>query len=110
MVRLALLAGSALLLSTAAMAQPMAQSSGAPEPMANPTSTADASASDPDKIICRNVKPPTGTRLGSARNRQRVCQTKADWEQQEAEAQEAARNATRNGANTMPGENGPPSH
>ena len=35
--------------------------------------------------------PPTGTRVGSSRNRQRICQTRADWEQQAREAQEALR-------------------
>jgi hypothetical protein len=90
LLRFALIAGLAGVISTAAMAQPSAQSPGsAPEPTTNATSTADASANDPDKVICRNVKPPTGTRLGSARNRQRVCQTKEQWDEQARAAQEA---------------------
>jgi hypothetical protein len=68
-----------------------------PEPTTNAASTADAPANDPNKVICKNVKPPTGTRIGSARNRQRICQTRADWEQQEADAQAAAANARNRG-------------
>ena len=105
MLRLVLIAGAASLMATASFAAPEGfQAAGAPEPTTNSSSTADPSATDPDKVICKNVKPPTGTRLASSRSRQRICQTKADWEQQEAEAQEAARNA-RNGPSASGNEN-----
>ncbi len=66
----------------------------AQEAPATPSAPAEASSgadagSDRDKVICRYVKPPTGTRVGSSKNRQRICQTKAEWEQQAAEAQDA---------------------
>ena len=91
MLRIALIAGLAGVLSTAALAQPSGPTA-AQEPTANATSTADASGDlDPNKVICKNVKPPTGTRLGSSRNRQRVCQTREQWDEQAREAQEALR-------------------
>ena len=89
MLRLALIAGLAAGLAPAAMAQPSGPTS-APEPTANTAATADTSGdNDPNKVICKNVKPPTGTRLGSSRNRQRVCQTREQWDEQAREAQEA---------------------
>lgn len=85
-----MIAGAAGILATAASAQPSLQGAAPPEPMTNPATTADTSSDhDPNKVICRNVRPPTGTRLGSSRNRQRICQTREQWEQQEREAQEA---------------------
>lgn len=104
MMRLVLIAGLAGLIATSAVAQPAANApSGAPEPSTNSAMTADTSSNnDPNKVICKNVKPPTGTRLGSSRNRQRICQTKADWDQQELEAQEMARSAINEGRNTSP--------
>jgi hypothetical protein len=44
---------------------------------------------DPDKVICRTIRPPTGTRVASARNQRKVCQTRQQWQDQEREAQEA---------------------
>jgi len=93
-LRLALIAGMAGLISSAAIAQPMLQAPAAepPEPSSNPSTTADdAARGDPNKIICRTVRPPTGTRVSSARSRQKVCMSKADWEQQERDAQEQLR-------------------
>ena len=46
---------------------------------------------DPLKIVCRKVRPPTGTRIISSQTRQRMCMTGADWEQQELDAQEVLR-------------------
>lgn len=107
MLRFALIAALAVTGSTTAMAQPSAQAPmNAPEPITNSSTTADTSSTDPDRIICRNVKPPTGTRIASARSRQRVCMTKADWEQQEREAQEALR--VRDSGVCSPGECGGP--
>ncbi len=100
-LRFALAAGLAGLVATAVAAQPSARNdAGAPEPATNSSTTADASAADPDKIICRNVKPPTGTRVASGRNRQRICLSKAEWDIQEREAQEQARMAINEGRNT----------
>jgi len=89
-LRIVLAAGLAGVIASAAVAQP-SPATGTTEPMTNPPSTADASAGDPDKVICKNVKPPTGTRVGSSRNRQRICQTKAEWDQQAREAHEQLR-------------------
>lgn len=101
LLRFALAAGLAGLVATAVAAQPSVRAdAGAPEPAINPSTTADTSAADPDKIICRNVKPPTGTRVASARNRLRICLSKADWDIQEREAQEQARMAINEGRNT----------
>jgi len=90
-MRIALLAVAAAALVTAdASAQPMFQAPPTPpEPTTNPTTTADdAARGDPDKIVCRSMRPPTGTRMRSARTRQKVCMSKADWEQQEEEARQ----------------------
>jgi len=85
------------LISTAASAQPMMQSPAPepPEPSTAAATTADPSATDPNKVICRSVRPPTGTRVRSARTRQKVCMSKADWDQQEREAQEQLRERDR---------------
>ena len=101
MLRLVLIAGLAGVVASAALAQP-SPTTGTTEPMSNPPSTADASATDPDKVVCKNVKPPTGTRVGSSRNRQRICLTKAEWDQQARDAQETARSAINEGRNTSP--------
>jgi len=72
------------------MAQPANIPAAAPEPTATTATTADATGdNDPTKVVCKNVKPPTGTRLASSRSRQRICQTREAWEEQEREAQEA---------------------
>ena len=91
MFRIVLIAGVAGLISTSAMAQAFGGAE-PPEPTSNPPMTADPSAGDPNKVVCKNSKPPTGTRVRSSRTRTKVCMTKAEWDQQAAEAQEAARN------------------
>ena len=106
MLRILLIAGAAGLLSTTAMAQAFGGAE-PPEPTSNPSMTADPSAGDPNKVVCKNSKPPTGTRVRSSRTRTKVCMTKAEWDQQAAEAQEAARNAPGNGSFSAPNENGP---
>jgi hypothetical protein len=61
-----------------------------PEPAAASSAAIDIEGdSDPDKVICRSVRPPTGTRVQSGRSRQKLCMTRADWEEQERAAQEA---------------------
>lgn len=88
MLRLAFLAGLAGLSSTIALAQAPAEPP-APPPPATPPATEEASRFDPTRIVCRTVRPPTGTRISDPRARQRLCMTQADWEQQELDAQEA---------------------
>ena len=96
MLRIALITGLAAAVSTAAFATPLLQAQGnQPQPAASPSTTDDMANFDPGKVICRNVKPPTGTRIAGSRNRQRICMTKADWEQQERDAQEALRTRDR---------------
>lgn len=90
MLRIVLAAGLAGLIASTAVAQP-SSATGTTEPATNPSTTADTSGTDPDKVICKNVKPPTGTRVGSSRNRQRICQTRAQWDEQAREAQEQLR-------------------
>ncbi len=44
---------------------------------AAPAASSEAEAEDKSKkIICKKLKPPTGTRLGG----RRICKTKAEWE------------------------------
>lgn len=89
MIRLTAVVTIAALIAGAAYA---AQEPSAPsEPSASPVSAAgaDGGDSDPMKVICRRVRPPTGTRIAGAQTRQQMCMTKADWEQQELDAQEA---------------------
>ncbi|MBS0471917.1 MAG: hypothetical protein JSR60_12645 [Proteobacteria bacterium] len=57
-------------------------------PAAAPTDTAVApspTAADPDKIICRDLPPPTGSRLGG----RRICAPKSAWDQRAREDQDA---------------------
>ncbi len=109
MLRFALVIGLAAAVSTAAFASPLLQAQGnTPEPADNPSTTGDTSRFDPGKVICRNVKPPTGTRLSGSRNRQRICMTQADWDQEAEEARAAARAAGNNGIYSAPNENAQP--
>lgn len=56
--------------------------SGEPAPASNPEADAEAAAAAAEaeknskKVICKKLKPPTGTRLGG----RRVCKTKSEWE------------------------------
>lgn len=98
MVRLLLAVGLAGALSTTAMAQSFDPSSTPREPTESTSSgistTSAADDTDPNKVICRSVRPPTGTRVKSSRTRTKVCMTKSEWDIQNAEAQEQARNAS----------------
>jgi len=103
-----LLAGAmALAAVTAVAAQPMFGGE-PPEPSAGSFApTADEKARenvDPDKVVCKTVKPVTGTRVSSARTRNKVCMTQREWDQQADEAKEGLRGATR-GQFDAPGEN-----
>jgi len=96
--RIILLAGAAGLLSTAAIAQPELRASTPPEPSSAtaPSTSTDAKAEvdDPDKLICKTVKPVTGTRVSSARTRTKMCMTKREWDEQAEEAKQALRTGT----------------
>ena len=84
-----LIAGAALaLLATPAAAQ--APAPVAPQSTAAPDEAAAPQEQDPDKVVCRQVSPPTGTRI-RGRNRTRVCMTAKDWERMNQEAQDALR-------------------
>lgn len=100
-MRAALVAFSlAALAATSVHAVPSLQVTAAPAP---DPATADAQAAtvtgdrDPMKVICRTMRPPTGTRL-QARSRERVCQTQGDWDAQATEAQNSTRDAIAGGA------------
>ena len=97
MLRIVLAAGLAGLLATAAIAQPevpLASEPGGAIPSGpgttsgvTTTTPTDPNA-DPDKVICKTVKPVTGTRVASGRTRTKLCMTKREWDQQALEAQE----------------------
>jgi len=75
-VLLAVAAGSLLLSSFPAMADPAA----AP---AAPAATADTNSSDADRISCRTGAAPTGTRIGATR----VCHTQREWDDIQRQSQ-----------------------
>lgn len=92
MLRLILAASLAGLLASAATAQ--SEPSSSTEPTVDPATVVTAAEDeeyDPLKVVCRKVRPPTGTRVISGQTRQRMCMSNADWEQQELDAQEALR-------------------
>jgi len=72
-----------------------------PEPTSIPLDTADIGADelendrDPNKVICRDVRPPTGTRLATSRKRTKMCMTRERWEQQERDGQEVLKQRDR---------------
>lgn len=97
MLRIVLAAGLAGLLATSAIAQPdvpLASEPGGAIPSAPGSSSAITTTTptdpnaDPDKVICKTVKPVTGTRVSSSRTRTKLCMTKREWDQQALEAQE----------------------
>ena len=91
MLRVVIAVGLAALISSAALANPVLQAPEPPEPTTGPETAADDGVRDPDKVICRSLRPPTGTRVRSARTRQKVCLTKTEWERREEEAREMLR-------------------
>jgi hypothetical protein len=90
-LRLALVVGLSGVIATSAIAQSDASAPAASNGSSAAASTPTDPDYDPNKVICKTVKPPTGTRVGSSRNRQRVCQTRAAWDDQAREAQESLR-------------------
>jgi hypothetical protein len=57
----------------------------------NPATTATTPATDvqkpEDKVVCKLLEPPLGSRIGN----RRVCMTQLRWDQQERDAQDAMR-------------------
>lgn len=50
---------------------------------------------DPLKILCRRIRPQTGTRIVRDRGDERLCQTMAEWDRQSELGQEALRERDR---------------
>jgi len=78
---LCLAGASVFATAAAAMTPPIADSAAA----AAPAAPASAGTSDPNKIVCKSMPAPTGTRIGS----QRQCMTQAQWDQKEQQDQQA---------------------
>jgi hypothetical protein len=99
MRRLIVAVALAGMMSTAAYAQVFDRAP--PEPTGMPMEASDIGADtpenerDPNKVICRDVRPPTGTRLATSRKRTRMCMTRERWEQQERDAQEVLKTRDR---------------
>lgn len=98
------LASLAALLAAGCAGSPSTQQAGGPVvevvPGAGVTSSqpaallvADASATDLDKKICRQLDPFTGSRVGG----RRLCLTAAEWELRENNSREFAKEAGTNG-------------
>jgi len=72
---------------------------------ADPVSTTTPNAasttpdSDPDKIVCKQMPPPTGSRIGSRRE----CHTQAEWDQMARNDQEALARSQAMGYQQNPG-------
>jgi hypothetical protein len=100
---LGLLLPTALVAATAAMADPQTQATATVAPAA-PAATAGAGTTvspavvkpDPqEKVICKREEE-TGSRLGS----QKICMTKAQWDQQANSAQQYFRQRVGGGTNS----------
>jgi hypothetical protein len=50
---------------------------------------------DPLKVLCRRIRPQTGTRIVRDRGDERLCQTMAEWDRQAELAQETMRERDR---------------
>jgi hypothetical protein len=94
LLRLILAAGLAGLLATTAVAQ-VDPPTTEPAEDSTPVEAADTFDYDPLKIVCRKVRPPTGTRIISGQTRQSMCMSNVDWEQQELDAREVLRERDR---------------
>jgi len=49
--------------------------------------------SDPDKLVCKSMAPPTGTRLGSRRE----CKTQREWDDIQRQARQQTEHQQDNG-------------
>lgn len=59
----------------------------------DPTQAAAATTGDPDKIVCRSMDPPTGSRLGSRRE----CKTQKEWDDIQRQARQQTEHQQSNG-------------
>ncbi len=59
----------------------------------DPAQAAAAPAGDPDKIVCRSMDPPTGSRLGSRRE----CKTQREWDDIQRQARQQTEHQQSNG-------------
>lgn len=58
----------------------------------DPAQTSSAQ-SDPDKVVCRSMDPPTGSRLGSRRE----CKTQREWDDIQRQARQQTEHQQSNG-------------
>jgi len=93
--KMTLLAVSAAVLLAGAASAQNPDADADVEATAADAADADDSDFDPLKIVCRRVQPPTGTRIISPQTRQTMCMSRADWDQQEAEAREVLKERDR---------------
>ena len=81
----------AVLAFLAVVAVPVAADEPVNQTASNPATAATAPATDEqkpeDKVVCRLLEPPLGSRIGN----RRVCMTQSRWDQQERDAQDAMR-------------------
>src|ERR1700679_397332 len=76
-----------------AQTAPLAASTTTVAPVMSTPATAVA-ANDPKEIVCRQMEPETGTRLGA----RRICQTNAQWDEMTRETQENMRQILQHGS------------
>jgi len=82
-----------LLISTAGLVLGSAAAY-AEEPTAAPADAAQATpSSDLDKMVCKSMDPPTGSRLGSRRE----CHTQREWDDRTRRAREQTEQQQSNG-------------
>jgi hypothetical protein len=74
----------------------LAGCAGKPESAPMALNDSDPHSTNPDRIICRQLPPPTGSHISQD---QKVCHTWAEWEKIEKYSQEAVRHGQR-----MPGQ------
>ena len=76
----------------------LAGCAGTPQHPAMALNKSDPNSTDPDRIICRQLPPPTGSHISTDKE---VCHTWAQWQEIEKRSQEAIRQGQR-----MPGQGG----
>lgn len=60
---------------------------------ASPDAVQVVPAGDPDKLVCKSLAPPTGTRLGSRRE----CKTQREWDDIQRQARQQVEQQQSNG-------------
>jgi len=74
-----------------ALQEPVGDTPTAPEATVTADDLDEGEILDALKVVCKRVRPPTGTRLVTGQTRQQMCMTRADWDVLEQETQEAIR-------------------